>query len=141
MVLGNDNMKKLTIALSTILIASCAHADLSLSSSSEGCTVRLPGAEARLDLTPPCKMMKNEVKNSDYYEYGEKKVYIIAGEPASADQLEKWSVEPSDHCSLQMQAAVVMDDSIKISELKEGTLACPELGLDEKVYRGFTLSQ
>lgn len=56
------------------------------------------------------------------------------------DKLEKWSVEPSDHCSLEVQAVVVSDDGVNISDVQSGMLACPELGVDEKVYRALAES-
>lgn len=51
------------------------------------------------------------------------------------EKLGKWSVEPSDHCSLEIQAVVVSDEGVSTSDVHSGMLACPEFGLDEKVYR------
>lgn len=56
------------------------------------------------------------------------------------DKLEKWSVEPSDHCSLETQAVVLSDEGINISGVQSGMLACPEFGVDEKVYRSLAES-
>lgn len=133
-------MNKRLAILSTALIASCAHADLTMSSSSDGCTVQTPAGSAELSLTPPCSMVKVGTEGKNYYRYDDKRVYVVAGKPAPMDKLEKWSVEASDHCSLDIQGVVVSDERIATSDVQSGMLACPELGVDEKVYRGLAES-
>jgi len=63
--------------------------------------------------------------------------YIVAGQAAPVSQLAKWSVTAEDNCSRQSQAVIVTDGKIQLSAVRAGGLACPAIGLDEKVYRDF----
>ncbi|WP_460856676.1 hypothetical protein [Rheinheimera gaetbuli] len=90
-----------------------------------------------MQLSPPCARVKVDYKNHDYYQYDKTKVHIVAGQAAPLSQLTKWSVTEEDNCSLQSQAVIVTDGKIELSAVKEGSLTCPAIGLDEKVYRDF----
>ncbi len=73
----------------------------------------------------------------NFKKYGEKEVYIISGAPSPLDKLSRWSVTKEDNCSLEYQAVIVNNETLSLSKVKDKTLVCPNLGLDEKVYRQF----
>tara|TARA_Y100001937_G_scaffold78654_1_gene106645 strand:+ start:1935 stop:2300 length:366 start_codon:yes stop_codon:yes gene_type:complete len=112
-------------------LASRAQADVSINTVNERCTVTNTGQGLILQLTPPCELVKVD------YQYDESKVYIIAGQAAPLAKLTKWSVTEEDRCSLQSQAVVVAEGKMRLSAVRENALTCPDIGLDEKVYRDF----
>ena len=120
-----------------LAVASCAQADVSINNSTDTCTVTSAGQSLALQLTPPCELVKIDYKDHDYYQYDQSKVYIVAGQAAPLSQLTKWSVTEEDNCSLQSQAVIVTNTEVQLSEVTEGALTCPAIGLDEKVYRSF----
>lgn len=140
MVLGNFSVSRLTFLFAILLVASCAQADISVSTVDEVCMVNSEGQSLPLQLTPPCELVKIDYKDHDYYQYDESKVYIIAGQAAPSSQLTKWSVTEEDRCSLQSQALVVTEGKMRLSAVRENALTCPDIGLDEKVYRDFFAS-
>lgn len=137
MVLGNFSINRFTFLLAILGVASCAQADVSISTVKDSCTVTTAGQSFALQLTPPCELVKIDYKEHDYYQYDKSKVYIVAGQAAPISQLTKWSVAEEDNCSLKSQAVIVTDGKIKLSAVREGALTCPAIGLDEKVYRNF----
>lgn len=137
MLLENRRVNQLTWLLAIISVVSCAQADVSIINSTDTCTVTSAGQSLALQLKPPCELVKIDYKDHDYYQYDKSKVYIVAGQAAPISQLTKWSVAEEDNCSLQSLAIIVTDGKIQLSAVKEGSLTCPAIGLDEKVYRGF----
>lgn len=137
MVLGNFSIKRLTVLIALFGVASCAQADVSVSMVNDQCMVNSGSESSALQLTPPCELVKIDYKDHDYYQYDKTKVYIVAGQAAPISQLTKWSVVAEDNCSLQSQAVIVTDGKIQLSAVQEGSLTCPAIGLDEKVYRDF----
>ena len=137
MVLGNFSINRPCFLIAILVVASCAQADVSVSMVNDQCMVNSGDESLALQLTPPCKLVKIDYKEHDYYQYDKSKVYIVAGQAAPLSQLIKWSVVEEDNCSLQSQAVIVTDGKIQLSAVKEGALTCPAIGLDEKVYRNF----
>jgi hypothetical protein len=137
MVLGNFSVSRFVFLAAVLAIASVAKADISINSAKNVCTVSSEGKSLELQLTPPCRLVKIDYNDQDYFQYDDSKVYIVAGKPASLTQLAKWSVTEDDKCSLQSQAVIVTDDTTQLSSVRNGALICPAIGLDEKVYRDF----
>ncbi|WP_273023404.1 hypothetical protein [Rheinheimera sp.] len=137
MVLGNFSLSRLTFLFATLIVAACAQADIRISSLDDQCMVNSGGKSLALQLTPPCELVKVDYKDHDYYQYDKSKVYIVAGQAAPSSQLTKWSVKEEDRCSLQSQAVVVAEGKMRLSAVRENALTCPDIGLDEKVYRDF----
>lgn len=137
MVLGNFSINRFTFLFAILGVASCAQADVSVSMVNDQCMANSTGESLALQLTPPCELVKIDYKEHDYYQYDKSKVYIVAGQAAPVSQLTKWSVTAEDKCSLQSQAIIVTDGKIQLSAVKKGSLTCPAIGLDEKLYRGF----
>ncbi|CAM3787271.1 hypothetical protein [Rheinheimera salexigens] len=81
--------------------------------------------------------LKVEYKDHDYHKYDDNKVFIVAGQTTPIEQLAKWSVTKADKCSLQSQVVIVTKANVRLSAVRDGTLTCPNIGFDEKVYRGF----
>lgn len=81
--------------------------------------------------------LKVEYKDHDYHKYDDNKVFIVAGQTTPIEQLSKWSVTKADKCSLRSQAVIVTKANVRLSAVRDGTLTCPNIGFDEKVYRGF----
>jgi len=106
-----------------------------LSSGEEFCTLAIAGDKKILNLTPPCELVLINHLEVDYYRYGEKNVYLVAGKPAAMAELKKWPVIAEDLCSLEMQAVIVSDKNIALSTVTTGALVCPKKGLDEIFYR------
>lgn len=126
------------IFLITIMaLASRVQADVSINTVNDRCTVTNTGQSLPLQLTSPCELVKVDYKDHDYYQYDKSKVYIVAGQAAPSSQLTKWSVTEEDRCSLQSQAVVVTEGKMRVSAVRENALTCPDIGLDEKVYRDF----
>lgn len=126
------------IFLITIMaLASRVQADVSINTVNDRCTVTNTGQSLPLQLTSPCELVKVDYKDHDYYQYDKSKVYIVAGQAAPSSQLTKWSVTEEDRCSLQSQAVVVTEGKMRLSAVRENALTCPDIGLDEKVYRDF----
>ena len=118
-------------------LASRVQADVSINTVNDRCTVTNTGQSLPLQLTSPCELVKVDYKDHDYYQYDKSKVYIVAGQAAPSSQLTKWSVTEEDRCSLQSQAVVVTEGKMRVSAVRENALTCPDIGLDEKVYRDF----
>lgn len=137
MIKGHFSISSLSFLIGILVTVPCAQADVSLSMVNDQCMVNSGGDSLALQLTPPCALVKIDYKNHDYYQYDKSKVYIVAGLAAPVSQLTKWSVTAEDNCSLQSQAIIVTDGKIQLSAVKEGSLTCPAIGLDEKVYRDF----
>lgn len=137
MVLGNFGINRLCFLIAILAVASCAQAGVSIKNGNDSCTVTNADQSLALQLTPPCELVKIDYKDHNYYQYDKSKVYIVAGQAAPLSQLTKWSVSEEDNCSLQSQAVIVTDGEVKLSAVKEGSLTCPAIGLDEKVYRDF----
>jgi hypothetical protein len=137
MVLGNFSINRFTFLFAILGVASCAQADVSVSMVNDQCMVNSGGESLALQLTPPCELVKIDYKEHDYYQYDKSKVYIVAGQAAPLSQLEKWSVTKEDNCSLQSQAVLITEGKVQLSAVRDGGLACPAIGLDEKVYRDF----
>lgn len=126
------------IFLITIMaLASRVQADVSINTVNDRCTVTNTGQSLPLQLTSPCELVKVDYKDHDYYQYDKSKVYIVAGQAAPSSQLTKWSVTEEDRCSLQSQAVVVTEGKMRLPAVRENALTCPDIGLDEKVYRDF----
>lgn len=126
------------IFLITIMaLASRVQADVSINTVNDRCTVTNTGQSLPLQLTSPCELVKVDYKDHDYYQYDKSKVYIVAGQAAPSSQLTKWSVTEEDRCSLQSQAVVVTEGKMRLSAVRENALTCPDIGLDEKMYRDF----
>lgn len=137
MIKGHFSISSLSFLIGILVAAPCAQADVSVSMVNDQCMVNSAGESLALQLTPPCELVKIDYKEHDYYQYDKSKVYIIAGQAAPLSQLIKWSVVEEDNCSLQSQAVIVTDGKIQLSAVKEGSLTCPAIGLDVKVYRDF----
>ncbi|GAB2907483.1 hypothetical protein GCM10027181_03260 [Rheinheimera gaetbuli] len=137
MIKGHFSISSLSFLIGMLVAASCAQADVSVSMVNDQCMVNSSGKSLALQLSPPCARVKVDYKNHDYYQYDKTKVHIVAGQAAPLSQLTKWSVTEEDNCSLQSQAVIVTDGKIELSAVKEGSLTCPAIGLDEKVYRDF----
>ena len=118
-------------------LASRVQADVSINTVNDRCTVTNTGQSLPLQLTSPCELVKVDYKDHDYYQYDKSKVYIVAGQAAPSSQLTKWSVTEEDRCSLQSQAVVVTEGKMRLSAVRENALTCPDIGLDEKMYRDF----
>lgn len=136
MIKGHFSISSLSFLIGILVAAPRAQADVSVSMVNEQCMVTSTAESLALQLTPPCELVKIDYKDHDYYQYDKSKVYIVAGQAAPVSQLTKWSVAEEDNCSLQSQAIIVTDGKIQLSAVKEGSLTCPAIGLDEKVYRG-----
>ena len=127
----------LSLLAAILAVTSCARADISISSANNICTVTSGGKSVELQLTPPCSLVNVDYQDHDYIQYDDSKVYIVAGKPAPLAQLAKWSVTEADNCSLQSQAVMVTDGKVQLSAVRQDALTCPDIGLDEKVYRDF----
>lgn len=137
MVLGNFSINRFTFLFAILGVASCAQADVSVSMVNDQCMANSTGESLALQLTSPCELVKIDYKDHDYYQYDKSKVYIVAGQAAPSAKLTKWSVTEDDRCSLQSQAVVVTEGKMWLSAVRENALTCPDIGLDEKVYRDF----
>ncbi|MAD73642.1 MAG: hypothetical protein CML20_02360 [Rheinheimera sp.] len=137
MVLGNYSVIRLVSLAAILAVTSCAQADISVNSANDVCKVTSDGKSYELQLTPPCSLVKVDYKDHDYFQYYDSKVYIVAGKPAPLAQLAKWSVTEADNCSLQSQAVIVNAGKMHLSDVRQDALTCPEIGLDEKVYRDY----
>lgn len=137
MVLGNFSVNRLVFLAAVLSITACAEADISVSSANNACTVTSGGKKVELQLAPPCSLVKVDYKDHDYFQYEDSNVFIVAGKPAPLTKLAKWSVTEADNCSLQSQAVMVTDGKVQLSAVRQDALTCPEIGLDEKVYRDF----
>ncbi|KKO44831.1 hypothetical protein WG68_13415 [Arsukibacterium ikkense] len=119
------------------MITWCAQANISVSYANNVCTVTSEGKSLELQLTPPCNLVKIDYKDHDYFQYEDSNVFIVAGKPAPLTKVAKWSVTEADNCSLQSQAVMVTDGKVQLSAVRQDALTCPDIGLDEKVYRDF----
>tara|TARA_Y100001951_G_C11274495_1_gene260932 strand:- start:719 stop:1132 length:414 start_codon:yes stop_codon:yes gene_type:complete len=130
-------VSRLVFLAAILAVTSCAQAEISISSANDVCTVTSEGKSYELQLTPPCSLVKVDYKDHDYFQYDDSNVFIVAGKPAPLAQLAKWSVTEDDNCSLQSQAVIVTDEKVQLSVVMHDALICPDIGLDEKVYRDF----
>ncbi|NHH89688.1 hypothetical protein [Pseudoalteromonas sp. MB47] len=130
-------MKVKLLLLGMILLLSCSTAKSALYVNSESCTVKLNNTEKKLGLITPCSLVKVHDNLLNFKKYGETEVYIISGAPSPLDKLSRWSVTKEDNCSLEYQAVIVNNETLSLLKVKDKTLVCPNLGLDEKVYRQF----
>jgi hypothetical protein len=137
MVLGNFSVSRFAFLATILTVTSCVQADISVSSANNACTVTSGGKSVELQLTPPCSLVKVDYQDHDYFQYEDSNVFIVAGKPAPLAQLAKWSVTEADNCSLQSQAVMVTDGKVQLSAVRQDALTCPDIGLDEKVYRDF----
>lgn len=137
MVIPSFSTIRIPILITIFSIFSCAQADISISTANDKCTVTTEGQSVELHLTPPCELVKIDYKDHDYQQYDDSKVFIVAGQAIPIEQLSKWSVTTADKCSLQSQAVIVTKANVRLSAVRDGALTCPNIGLDEKVYRGF----
>ncbi|WP_394200305.1 hypothetical protein [Shewanella waksmanii] len=139
MVLGIKAITKLAGFVSFLLITSCVNAEVKISSNSTRCIAELNEQSIALELQPPCSVVKVNQQGESFHQYKGVKVYIVAGAPTSLEMLEKWSVTTEDNCSLKSQAVFVESGLLSTSKVRDKSLACPDIGLDEKVYRDFLL--
>lgn len=137
MVLDSCSVSRFVILAAVLSITSCAQVDISISSANNVCTVTSAGKSVELQLIPPCSLVKIDYQDHDYFQYNDSNVFILAGKPARLAQLAKWSVTEADNCSLQSQAVMVTDGKVQLSAVRQDALTCPNIGLDEKVYRDF----
>ena len=137
MVLRNFSVSRLALLATILTVTSGAQAEISISSANDVCTVTSEGKSYELQLTPPCSLVKLDYKDHEYFQYDDSKVFIVAGKQAPLAQLAKWSVNEADNCSLQSQAVMVTDGKVQLSAVRQDALTCPDIGLDEKVYRDF----
>ena len=137
MVLGHFSVNRFVFLAAVLSISAYAQADISISSTNNICRVTSGGKSVELQLTPPCSLVNVDYQDHDYIQYDDSKVYIVAGKPAPLTQLAKWSVTEEDNCSLQSQAVMVTDGKVQLSAVRQDALTCPDIGLDEKVYRDF----
>ena len=136
MVLGNIGLKiRLLSLLTSFMLVACVKADVKLDS--EKCIVSKGKQSIKLQLAAPCSLVKADNKGHNFFLYEDIRVYIIAGAPASIDELSRWSVKAEDECTLQSQAIFISDNKLTSSTVRDKGLTCPRIGLDEKIYLDF----
>ncbi|QLE84790.1 hypothetical protein FLM48_06645 [Shewanella sp. Scap07] len=134
MVLVIKAITKLAGFVSFLLITSCVNAEVTINSNSTRCIAELNEQSIALEIQPPCSVVKVNQQGKGFHQYKGVKVYIVSGAPTPLEQLGKWSV---DNCSLISQAVFVENGLLSLSKVREKSLVCPDIGLDEKVYRDF----
>lgn len=135
--MGGLRIIRIVIVTGLFSITACAWAEISILPDTDSCMLSIKGVSVPLQLEPPCALVRTAHNNQYFYHYGDSKVFIVAGQPAPVEQLAKWSVTAADKCSLQSQAIIVTKDKVRFTDKREGALTCPEIGVDEKVYRDF----
>ncbi|MEE3664275.1 hypothetical protein V2I52_20505 [Brenneria sp. g21c3] len=92
-----------------------------------------------LALTGPCYFLRNGGSSPRRYGYPDvnaEAVFIILGNPVSADEREIWNLPSGEQCGTQGQGLVFDGVQFRISQKTlNRTLLCKEKGSDEKNYR------
>lgn len=127
---------KLTFS-SILLLFSCSNLNAGILLDDETCEVSMDNNSEKLQLLPPCSLVKTENDKKNFFQFNESKIYIISGAPAKLEKLKRWPVKESDRCSLEYQAVIVVSNKFSLSKLKDKGLVCPDIGLDEKFYQQF----
>lgn len=141
MVLGNIGIIRFACIIIPLTLFSYAHADIEMVLNSDQCIVTGNEKNIQLQLAPPCSIVKVGEDGKEFYQYENVRVYIIASAPAPLEKLQKWSVTVEDKCTLQSQAVFIENGAMSVSTIREKGLTCPQIGLDEKVYRDFLIGR
>ncbi|CAM2784547.1 hypothetical protein [Pseudoalteromonas distincta] len=130
-------MSNKLIFSSLLLLFSCSNINAGVLLDAEICEVSIGNNSEKLQLLPPCSLVKTENGKQNFFQFNESKVYIISGAPAKLDKLKRWAVKETDRCSLEYQAVIVVKNKTSLSKVKNNGLVCPNIGLDEKSYQQF----
>lgn len=130
-------MRKKLIFSHLLLLFSCSNINASILLNTEICEVSIGNNSEKMQLSPPCSLVKTDNGKQNFFQFNESKIYIISGAPVKLDKLKRWAVKESDRCSLEYQAVIVVKNKLSISEVKYNGLVCPNIGLDEKSYQQF----